>query len=254
MQIGGSASQRMKQLELLSDACHTRGTARVVELHTPRPRTVISHFLALRADALLMDWPNGQAPRELLVNADVDIYFEHNGQRFACETCTRGQVLIGARRAGIQPAWRLALPRCVELREQRGSQRLDLRARGTISATLIDMDEPERPLAAELVSVSAGGLRALVPADCAERLPVGRGVRIDFALPGMPDRFRVIARVVHAALEPHGGGLALGCRFLPGEQPTTHAAQSQALDRFVRAGAELDSRRAANARPEDRDA
>ena len=160
MQTGGSASQRMKQLELLSAACHSRGVARVVELHSPRPRTVTSHFLALRVDALLMEWPDGCTPRELIDNADVDVYFEHDGQRFACETCTRGQVLVSARRAGIQSAWRLALPRRVEPREQRTSPRVDLRANGTIAATLIAMDEPDRPLAARLAGISCGGIGA----------------------------------------------------------------------------------------------
>lgn len=236
----------MKQLELLSAACQKHGAARVVELHTARPRTVTSRFLALRADALLMEWPDGCPPRELLCNADVDVYFVHEGQRFACETCTRGQVLVGARRAGVQPAWRLALPRRVEPREQRNGPRIDLRGCGAIAATLIDMEEPERPLAAGLVSLSTGGLRAAVPAEFAERMPVGRPVRAEFELPGTPAKLRLVARVVHAAVERGGQGLELGCRFLPGEDPAAYAHAMEVLEKYVRTGTNVESTRAAD--------
>ncbi len=243
MHVGGEPSQRMQQLELLSAACQRRRLARVVELGVQRPRMVQSHFLALRSDSLLMEWPSFGAPRDLLLNADVDIYFEHDGRRFACATCTRGQMLVGAARTEIGPVWRMALPRTVEPREQRASDRLELRPDAILPTTVIDMEEPDRPIAAEIVSLSNGGLRVRAAAEHAERFHPGQALRIDVATGPENATQRIVARAVHLLLRP-GSGVEVGCRFLPGEDSAAHTAQILELDAYVRARTDSEMRRA----------
>jgi hypothetical protein len=76
-------------------------------------------FLALEPDAVLLHWPQ-QGTRAIGArDAAVEVCFQHGGRVLGFRTTTCGRVEYTRAKSGTIAAWKLALPLCVEARQQR---------------------------------------------------------------------------------------------------------------------------------------
>lgn len=233
MQSEAALTLRRVQLELISTACHGRRPARVVQLHATEPRVVLTHFLALRGDALLLDWPQSDPPRDLITNADVDVYFEHEGRRLACTTSTRGQMLMPRSTNAAGAAWRMALPLRVEPRQQRRHPRVPLADLPPIDAAFALVDDEDRTFRGRLKDLSIGGVMTRVDAIDLANVAPRQVYWLTFELPDCPRRFQFVVRVVHVQPPDAGGAALVGCHFCPTEDPLTYETQLRELAAFV---------------------
>jgi hypothetical protein len=211
-------TRRKTQLNVLAQACQERRWAHVAPASGAAARRDQAQvrFLALERDGLLLQWPpqgtGAIAPRDTL----VDVSFHHDGRVLGFRTQSRGLVPNPATTA---PAWRLAVPLCVERRDRRQHGRFSLAGSAPIPVCCTSVADGQRMFTAQLHNFSRGGVRAGAPRAVADWVQPGDLLWARFALPGQPQPLEFVVRVVHLQPSADNERLVLGCRFCPADDP-----------------------------------
>lgn len=227
-------TRRKTQLELLAEACRQRHRARVL---LPRPAedefVANTRFLALTRSTLLLGWPSCALGDDIVRDAPVEVHFEHDKQRFAFRTQSRGCASWRGPQRCQAPAWELNVPLCVERREQRTCRRVSLTEVGEIAARFTSVTNPSCTFTVQLTNVSGGGLGGTAPLPAARSARLGDLFWTDFELPEGSQPLEFIVRLVHAREVARQDKVAIGCTFCPAEDPATRRDQLRRLEQFV---------------------
>lgn len=228
-----SLTRRRTQLALLEQVCASRTPARVCPAGATEGAAVQTYFLAIESDALLLEWPDEGAADFRPSGQAVDVYFEHDGDRFALRTHAGPQCWYSNPTRGQIPAWWMALPLRVERRQQRADYRVKLDKIGPVPARFTTLSEPDQPFDAWLHDISTGGLLASAPRDATHAVRAGDVCWITFELPEQSARFEFVARVAHKHEDGSDQATFFGCRFCPGDDETLQRDRLRRIAEFV---------------------
>lgn len=231
--IGTSRSRRKNQLEMLAEACQHRQRARIVPADDSAQNVMANtRLLELGDHGLYVEQPTVTDRHASLAGQLVDVYFEHDGQRFAFQSSVIGPDVWRDARCELA-AWKLEPPKQIERRQQRDHYRVSMLDLGAIPVTFTRVDNAEDVLEATLLNISAGGISGRVPIGLAERVSVGDAYWTHFHLPDEPARFEFVARVMRVRCVEEQGIVLLGCRFCPTDEPRLHQAQLRRFERYI---------------------
>jgi len=225
--------RRKTQLDLLAIVCARRAQARVA-LPTSTPvGDVPTRFLALEPDRLLLAWPPGGTGGIPVSGARVDVFFVEGGVHYALVAETRGRDLFLTPKGASVAAWVLSVPLRVEQRQQREHFRVSLADLPPVEAVFTATADGRSRFRARLSNISKGGLGAV--AWCVGRAEpeVGETYWVDFQLPGLPDPFEFVVRVVHVRPGGPSGGLVIGGVFCAGDDGRMQRGALQRIEAFV---------------------
>jgi len=228
-------ARRRAQLELLAAACDGGHLARLA-VRTPETTTTRRiRFLALEPDALVISWPGvGEPASGLEANQEVEVYFEHCGERFAFNTRPRNQCVYGAMADAGVSAWKLSLPLRIDRRQQREHFRVALRDQPPLMAQLVPTHAAESRLWVQLTNISCGGFGARFRWSAPEHWQVGGLFWTSFALPYDSAALEFVARLVHWQRDTQGDAVDSGWAFCGGEgDPEEYAHKLTRLRRFI---------------------
>jgi hypothetical protein len=222
------------QFDLLAEACERQLRAR---LTWPRQAgggpAASTRLLGMTRTHLFVSWPSGLASGSSDAGALVEAYFRLRGNWFAFRTKTCGPETWTCPDCGELEAWKLALPTCIERKQQRDHFRVPVTDLGNIAARFTSVDDPASSFTGNLTDVSAGGLAGVAPIDVAERAEPGALFWAEFSLPDNPIAFEFVVRVVRKQPMESQRTVVLGCKFCPGEDPSVFCRQMYLLERFV---------------------
>ncbi len=228
-------TRKKTQLDLLASVCARRAQARVALPASTQAGDVPTRFLALEPDRLLLAWPPGGTGRIPVSGARVDVYFSDGGEHYALAAETRGrECFVSPARANVA-AWVLSVPLRVEQRQQRGHFRVSLADLPPVEAVFTGTADGHTRFRARLRNISVGGLGAVLRAGGGVTPVVGETYWVDFQLPGLPELFEFVARVVHVRPGGPGAGPVLGAMFCAGDDGAGQRAAVQRIEAFVRA-------------------
>jgi hypothetical protein len=231
---GLSLTCRKAQLDLLAEVCAQRRPARVA-LTGPTERRIITntYFVAVDQNELLLKWPPRGVGGDVANDAAADVYFGHGGDRLAFRSRTLGQIWRTSCSRGAIPLWRLAVPLCIERKQQRAHPRLSLASLDPITAHFTNVADPDCVFTARLTNVSDGGLGCTAPMAAAGAIRSGNLYWTEFNLPCEQGRFEFVVRLTHTQEVQQHKTVLLGCMFCHGEDPLAYRAQLHRMERFV---------------------
>lgn len=227
-------TRRRTQLELLSAMCAGRQRARVcVPGQDPGKTTVNTRFLALEDESLLLEWP--LSPLGVLAGngRELEVFFEHEGERFAFRSAGLGRVWWVCPRRGHVAAWSMELPLRIDRRQQRSNFRVSLADLAPIPVHFTCTADEASGFAARLVNISAGGLGAVAQADQPATAAVGELHWVRFRLPSQGSPFEFVVRIKHVHTLDPSGTVVLGCVFCGGDDASTQRAHVRRIEQFV---------------------
>ncbi len=228
-------TSRKTQLALLERACRARCAARITLSGSGRAGDdwVQTRFRALEPDALVMQWPSGGTGSVAPDGATVDVFFHDADRLLGFRSETRGRVSIGRDGAAPRAAWKLAIPLCVEPREQRRHARIRLDGARPVHALCTSVLGGERRFATVVHDLSRGGFQASASVREAGWTRPGDLFWASFALPGALRPVEFVARVAHLRTCETEGTVLLGCRFCPVDDATEHNRHLARLWQFL---------------------
>jgi c-di-GMP-binding flagellar brake protein YcgR len=214
-------NRRKTQLATLAEACRRRQIARVTARAAGAKRSVAARFLALKPDALILQWPP-QGPGPIAAqDATVDVAFQHGTRLLGFRTTTCGRVwqTHGGRRL---PAWKLAVPLVIEPRERRCRLRIELGDEHAVHIRCTSIRDEQRRFTARLHDVSTGGLRIIAPRSAARWVQPTDMLWIAFSSGHEQPGVEFVVHVVHARGLATADTVMLGCRFSSQDDATEH--------------------------------
>jgi hypothetical protein len=217
-------TRRKTQLALLAQACCERRQARILEPGAAQRgiAPTETRFMALEADAVLMQWPRRVSGQIAVSGATVDVYFHDGDRLLGFRTQTRGRAAHARGSATHVAAWKLAVPLCVEPREQRQHCRVWLPALPPTIVHCTRVSDGQRSFTARLENLSAGGLQVHAPLTEAGWVRPAETLWIQFTPSGQSCPLDFVVRVVHADPQAGTGTVALGCQFCPSDDGAEH--------------------------------
>lgn len=226
-------TRRKTQIELLAALCQQRVRVRIARARQGHePVTVHTRFLALEPESVLLEWPLGDTADIAISGDHADVFFEHQRQRYAFRTQTRGRVWHQCPRRGQVAAWRLAMPLRIERKQQRAHYRVSLADLDPITVCVTNVPDPEWVFEARLANVSPGGLGLVAWADDNVGEPLSEMFWAKFELPGQPP-LEFVVRVVHANTIGENEKVVIGCMFCPGDDPALYRDQVCCIEQFA---------------------
>ena len=240
-----SLTCRKTQLDLLAEMCAQRRPARVALTgHLDRRVVVNTYFVALEADELLLKWPPSGVGGNVANDTPADVFFGHGGDRLAFRSRTLGQIWRTSCSRGAIPLWRLAVPLCIERKQQRVHRRLSLASLDPITAHFTNVADPDCVFTARLTNVSDGGLGCTASMAVAGAVRPGNLYWTEFDLPCDQGRFEFVVRLTHTQEVQQHKTVLLGCMFCPGEDPLAYRDQLRRMEQFAETGQLMRPRRA----------
>ena len=191
-------ARRRTQIELLADVCERHRSARIA-LRGPgaSPTTIETTLLALESDAIWVAWPSGESAQAAQPGCSAEVYFDHQGRKFAFTSRTCGRFQRTFDTLGERAALKLSLPTRIDHRQQRQSCRISLAALAPIQARLTSMLDADRELDCRLLNLSHGGIAAQAHWNTIASLAIGEVFWIEFDLPNVSERFEFAVRLAH---------------------------------------------------------
>ncbi len=232
-----SLTCRKTQLDLLAEVCAQRRPVRVALTGQLDRRVIINtYFVAVDQNELLLKWPPTGVGGNVANDTAADVYFGHGDDRLAFRSRTLGQIWRAGCSRGAIPLWRLAVPLCIERKQQRVHRRLSLAGLDPITAHFTDVADPGCAFTARLTNVSDGGLGCTAPMAAAGAVRSGNLYWTEFDLPCEQGRFEFVVRLTHTQEVQQHKTVLVGCMFCPGEDPLAYRDQLRRIERFAEAG------------------
>ncbi|MBU0638245.1 MAG: hypothetical protein KKB50_05215 [Planctomycetes bacterium] len=227
-------TRRKAQLELLTAACAGESPARVA----PRERlsgvsSIDTHLALLERDGVMLHWPSLDVDALAGSGAWVDVFFDHEGERFAFTAESRGRFVRDLGPRANLPLLKLSLPLCVERRQQRAHFRLSLAELEPVHAQLAGMFAPDTRIAVRLTEISTGGMAGHIDSPAASHLQTGDLFWARFQLPGHAEQSELAVRVTNTRVAASESAATVGLAYCPGEDPVNANIALQRLERFV---------------------
>ncbi|MCG3125326.1 MAG: Flagellar brake protein YcgR [Phycisphaerae bacterium] len=225
--------RRRDQLELLTAAAAVQADARLVVRNAEGwSHTAGTYLVTLTPECLWVDQPLDFPSGELL-DRRCEVFFLHDGARYAFSSRTRRTALVGSP-AGEVPALAIAIPLCIERREQRRGYRIALDD-APIRATLTPMLEERQRIACRLLNLSYGGIGAIAESDEVSALSPGDLLWARFHLTEAATPLEFAVRLAHRQPARSGSQVVLGCAFCPGDDASETNRKLEQVRHFIAA-------------------
>lgn len=227
--------RRRSQIELLADVCERHNSVRIA-LHRSgaRATTFATRLLCVERNALWVECPVGETGQAVHPGRLAEVFFDHEGQRFAFTAQMHGRFERSFDALGERAALKLSFPSRIERRQQRESFRVSLAAVGPVTSRMTSMLVSDRTLECRLLNLSQGGLAALASWDAIDSLTIGEVFWAEFELPGDPETYEFAVRLAHRRQrtdDPSRG--IVGWAFCGGDDQTGKREQLERIRRFV---------------------
>lgn len=226
-------TRRRDKLTLLDGAAAARCTVRVASIGRRPPVVTATRMLALDGESPVLEWPTPAPPQMLAAGAEVDLFFDYEGESLACRTRSEGPCRWTHDVGRAVDAWRFARPLRIERRQQRRAPRIAVEPLAPIDVTCEPLEFAAQRLSGRLVNVSAGGLCTQHSTEDLAGLQVGRVFRIRYRIAETGDAHAIVARVVHVRRPESSDSGVLGWRFCGGDSPELYQAQVQQIEKLV---------------------
>jgi c-di-GMP-binding flagellar brake protein YcgR len=227
-------ARRRSQIALLSAACKQRCAARIAVRETrTTPTTIQTHMLCVERNAIWVDWPANEAEQTLQTGCPVDVFFDHEGSRFAFAAQVRGRRVRGLDGLGERQALELSLPARIDRKQQRESCRVSLAALGSIRCRMTSMLSADRTLDCRLLNLSQGGIAALSDWDAIDGLEIGEIYWSEFELPGDSEIHEFAVRLAHRRRSDDKSRGIVGWAFCGSDDQTMNRERLRRIRRHV---------------------
>lgn len=226
-------TRRRAQLEMLAAAAARQADARIVLRNAEGwNHSAGTYLLTLTSEALWIDQPV-EIPAGELTDRRCEVFVVHDGVRYAFSSRTRRVAMIGTP-AGEVPGLALAIPLCIERREQRRGYRIALDDT-PIRATLTRMLHERERIPCRLINLSYGGIGALAEAGDVNGLKPGDLIWAQFHLTDAAAPLEFAVRLAHRQPARRGAQVVLGCAFCPGDDVSETNHKLEQIRHFIAA-------------------
>ena len=225
-------TSRRTEFEFLAEAGALHSPVYLV-IHQPERAdlSLDAHLLSLESDGVLLAAPPDEHLAHVATGSRVDVSLEYNGEcyAFSVQLCglesqegVPGQVL------------RLSVPPRIDREQRRTDFRISLADIEPIQAQVWDTLKPQPRVNTILTNLSASGLGAIADWDPARQFHKNTPIRIEFKLPGEPELFTFIVRLVYSqSLSVDRTQFLTGWAFCPDDNPAVYQQNIRRLERFV---------------------
>lgn len=229
--------------EFLAEACGLHSPAHlIIHQSEQADRSLDTPLLSLEPDGVLLAAPPDEHLAHVATGSTAEVSFEYGGERY-----TFSSQICGLEPAAGMPGQmlRLSVPARIERVQRRTDFRISLTEIKPVQARVWDIRKPQPHVNVILTNLSASGLGAIMDWDPARRLDKNTPFRIEFELPGEPELFHFVVRLVYSqSLSGDRTQFLTGWAFCPGDNPAVYQQSIRRLERFVAVREQARPRRA----------